>query len=128
MGFVKVGRRVWHCRGMPCVLCDIADGHETADVVYEDRECMGVSPLRLMAPVHVLLFPRAHFADLPTFLVATGDGAGRLMRRAVTVADDLGLGDRGYRLAWNFGPDTGQRIMHPHLHLLGGSRLVDQLG
>lgn len=84
---------------------------------------MAVTPLRRMSPVHVLLFPRAHFADLPAYLAADANDAGRLMRRAAIVAEDFGLGDRGYRLAWNFGPDTGQRIMHPHLHLLGGTRL-----
>lgn len=41
----------------------------------------------------------------------------------------LGPESRGYRLAWNFGPDTNQKIAHPHLHLLPEqNELTDRLG
>ncbi len=49
------------------------------------------------------------------------------MRRDALIAADLELAVGGYRLAWNFGPATNQRITHPHLHLLGGTTLSDKL-
>jgi histidine triad (HIT) family protein len=88
---------------------------------------IALTPLRSMAPIHVLLFSKEHVADLPTILIEHVPAAGELMRRAALIAHDLDLTVRGYRLAWNFGPDTKQRIMHPHLHLLGGAMLSDKL-
>jgi len=112
---------------MDCVLCGIAQGDEAAERVYEDARVLAVTPLRPMAPVHVLLFPREHVADLPTFLLEDVSAVGEVMRRAALIAAELGLTGSGYRLAWNFGPDTKQRIMHPHLHLFGGAVLSGSL-
>lgn len=113
---------------LDCVLCGIARGEEAAERVYEDVGVLAVTPLRPMAPIHVLLFPKHHVADLPTYLLEQVDSAGQVMRRAALIAAELGLAVSGYRLAWNFGPDTKQRILHPHLHLLGGATLSDKLG
>ncbi|MGO1611448.1 HIT domain-containing protein [Brevibacterium aurantiacum] len=59
--------------------------------------------------------------------VRSSPRVGRLMRRAAEIAAQRGLNERGYRLVWNFGPDTKQRITHPHLHLLGGTLLREEL-
>lgn len=112
---------------MTCILCDVADGTESAEIIYGDPEFLAITPLRVMAPTHVLLFPRAHYPDLPCYLAAEPESAGRLMKRAAAIAAQRGLHERGYRLVWNFGPDTNQRITHPHLHLLGGTLLRDDL-
>ena len=48
---------------------------------------------------------------------------GYLFKVARDMAEQEGLADRGYRLAINQGPDSGQEIAHLHLHLLGGRRL-----
>lgn len=113
---------------MTCVLCDVADGTEPAEILYDDGECVAITPLRTMAPTHVLLFPRVHDGGLPGYLDAEPESAGRLMQCAATIASKRDLSERGYRLTWNFGPDTQQRTMHPHLHLLRGSPLRSELG
>ena len=45
-----------------------------------------------------------------------------LLMAAKAVADAEGIGgeDRGYRLAFNVGPDATNTVPHLHLHLLGG--------
>ncbi|MDN5550843.1 MAG: HIT domain-containing protein [Brevibacterium sp.] len=105
----------------------MADGTESAEIIYDDPECLAITPLRVMAPTHVLVFPRAHYDGLPYFLEREVESVGRLMRRAAEIAAQRGLNERGYRLVWNFGPDTKQRITHPHLHLLGGTLLREEL-
>lgn len=112
---------------MECVLCSVVSKEEQATILYEDHEFLGISPLRAMAPTHVLLFPQAYYCDLPAYLNAEPESVGRLMKTASLLASERGLQSRGFRLAWNFGPDTNQRILHPHLHLLGGARLQDRL-
>ncbi|WP_166974363.1 HIT family protein [Brevibacterium atlanticum] len=49
------------------------------------------------------------------------------MKTASQLAAERGLQRRGFRLAWNLGLDTNQRILHPHLHLVGGAQLQDML-
>jgi histidine triad (HIT) family protein len=110
-----------------CILCRIAEGAEPATLLHEDADVIAITPLRSMAPVHVLVFPREHVRDLPTLLAARPSLATRLMQVAGDIAEAEGLGSRGFRLAWNYGADTGQTIFHPHLHLLGGARLADAL-
>ena len=48
---------------------------------------------------------------------------GRMFGVARRLASDEGLAGRGYRLAFNVGPEGGQTIYHLHLHLLGGRQL-----
>src|SRR6478735_3120838 len=96
---------------MCCVLCAVVDGSEPAEIVHEDSRCLVIVPRRSMAPLHLLLFPRDHYSDLPTYLATEPAAAGHLMRQAAVTAKQHGLAERGYRLAWNFGPDTNQRIM-----------------
>ena len=38
------------------------------------------------------------------------------------LAKKLGLGERGYRIVTNIGPDAGQAVFHLHFHLLGGRK------
>jgi len=47
---------------------------------------------------------------------------GKMMSIASELATERSLDRRGFRLAWNYGPDTSQTILHPHVHLLGGAR------
>lgn len=112
---------------MKCVLCDIAAKAKAATVHYEDNDLLAITPLREMAPTHVLLFPRVHYVDLPSYLETQPESASRLMQRASMIATERGLSECGFRLVWNFGPDTKQQIMHPHLHLLGGRQMLEQL-
>jgi histidine triad (HIT) family protein len=42
---------------------------------------------------------------------------------ANALAEQAGVKDSGFRLAFNAGDDGGQTIDHLHLHLLGGHRL-----
>ena len=39
------------------------------------------------------------------------------------VAEKLGVGESGYAVRINNGPDAGQEVFHLHLHVLGGKRL-----
>lgn len=62
---------------MTCVLCDVADGMEPTEILYDDGESVAITPLRSMAPTHVLLFPRVHYDGLPGYLVCRSTHAVR---------------------------------------------------
>ncbi|HAE82915.1 MAG TPA: histidine triad nucleotide-binding protein, partial [Ktedonobacter sp.] len=40
-----------------------------------------------------------------------------------SLAKKMGLGECGYRVVTNFGPDAGHSVFHLHFHLLGGRKL-----
>jgi histidine triad (HIT) family protein len=40
------------------------------------------------------------------------------------VAELEGLAERGYRLVFNVGEDSGNSVAHLHLHVLGGRRMA----
>jgi len=47
-----------------CIFCRIAAGEVPARVVIEDDEVIAIEDLDPQAPVHVLVLPRRHLADL----------------------------------------------------------------
>jgi histidine triad (HIT) family protein len=72
------------------------------------------------APVHVLVIPRAHHANVAE-LGAAGDGLlGELLAHAHDVAVTEGIAGSGYRVVFNTGSHGGQTVGHVHAHILGG--------
>jgi histidine triad (HIT) family protein len=71
----------------------------------------------------LLVIPKRHITSLAD-LGAGDDGlVGAMVRQARDLANQLGLGERGYRLVLNCGDDAGYSVYHIHLHLLGGRKL-----
>ena len=108
---------------MACLFCDIAAGRRPSRTVRSDERVVAFHDIRPQAPTHVLVVPRKHVTTLLD--LEPGDDAlvGEMVRTARDVARDLGLGERGFRLAFNCGDDAGYSVDHIHLHLLGGRPL-----
>jgi histidine triad (HIT) family protein len=105
-----------------CLFCGIVAGDVPAEIVYQDDRAVAFRDIVPQAPVHVLIVPVNHIVDASTVTAADGADVAALLIAAKAVADAEGLGaeDRGYRLAFNIGPDSGNTVPHLHLHLLGG--------
>jgi histidine triad (HIT) family protein len=107
-----------------CVFCRIASGEIEAELVYEDDSVVAFNDLNPVAPVHVLVIPRAHTGALDEIEDAgTESLLGKMVSAAGRVAADLGVAGRGYRLVINQGRDAGQVIDHLHLHVIGGREM-----
>jgi len=109
--------------GKDCLFCRIAAKEVPARLVREDAEVVAFRDINPQAPTHVLVIPRRHIASVTE--LSPGDDAlvGRLVRTGVEVARSEGLGERGFRLVFNAGPDAGYSVFHVHLHVLGGRRM-----
>jgi histidine triad (HIT) family protein len=106
-----------------CIFCEIAAGRAEARVVYEDDLVVAFEDVQPQAPVHAPVIPRSHLADARQ-VSEDGDGVlERLFEAAHVVARGQGVGDSGYRLVFNVGPDAGQAVDHAHLHVIGGRGL-----
>lgn len=109
---------------MDCLFCKMADGRIKPDIVYEDDQVLAFRDIMPQAPVHVLLIPKKHVANLDALTTADTALAGHLLLTAGRIARDLGLADNGYRLVNNCNRHGGQTVYHLHLHLLGGRQMI----
>jgi histidine triad (HIT) family protein len=105
-----------------CLFCKVVAGEVPATVVRDDPDTLAFRDIDPKAPVHVLVVPKAHHADMAAVLAADPALVARIHATAVAVAEAEGL-DGGYRMVANTGPDAGQSVHHAHLHLLGGRHL-----
>ncbi len=105
-----------------CLFCGIVAGDVPAEVVRSDERTVAFRDLNPMAPVHVLVVPRRHIPDASQVTPSDADDVAALLVAGKAVADAEGIGqvDRGYRLVFNVGPQSGNSVPHLHLHVLGG--------
>lgn len=111
-----------------CVFCDIVAGKIPSDIIYQDEDFVAFRDIHPLAPVHIVIIPKAHISSLAEVGERQEGLMGRLVLLAAKLAGKEGIADRGYRLAINCGPEGGQIIPHLHMHLIGGRKLADQLG
>jgi histidine triad (HIT) family protein len=109
---------------MACLFCEIVAGRIPSRVVYQDETVLAFHDIKPEAPVHVLLVPKKHLTSLLDLQPEDDALVGSLVRRARDLAQELGLGERGFRLVFNAGADAGYSVFHIHLHLLGGRSLA----
>ena len=105
-----------------CVFCGIVAGDVPAEVVAETERTLAFRDLSPVAPTHVLVVPRDHFADVGALAEADPAYLGEVFAAATAVARSEAL-DGGYRLVTNTGSDGGQTVGHLHVHVLGGRGL-----
>ena len=110
-----------------CLFCKIVAGEIPATIVRETDTMLAFRDIDPKAPVHVLVIPKEHYADVAT--LAQGDPilAGQLLDTAAAVAESEGILLDGFRLIFNTGEYGGQEVDHAHGHLLGGAPLGPML-
>lgn len=109
---------------MDCLFCKMASGQIKPDVVYEDEHVLVFRDIAPQAPVHVLLIPKKHVANLDALTGEDATLAGHILLTAGRVARQLGVADSGFRLASNCNAQGGQTVYHLHFHLLGGRQMT----
>ncbi len=106
-----------------CIFCKINRGEIPSDILYRDDDCFVIRDIAPKAPVHLLVIPTVHF----TYLAGLSEEFQPVLWRMFSAARDMatreGVGDSGYRLVINQGPDSVQEVPHLHLHVLGGRHL-----
>lgn len=101
-----------------CVFCRIAAGEIPAVLIYEDDVVVAFDDLSPQTPVHTLIIPRAHRANLDDSV--DDETLAALLRAVPEVARVKGVHDSGYRVIINNGRDANQTVDHVHVHVMGG--------
>ena len=105
-----------------CLFCKIAEGQIPSKIVYQDEDIVAFEDIHPQAPHHILLIPRRHITSMSDLTLEDGPTLAMLFIVANKLAQKLGLGERGYRLVTNVGPDAGQAVYHLHFHMIGGRK------
>ena len=111
-----------------CLFCDIVEGKIPSTKVYENDYVLCFNDINPVAPVHVLVVPKKHFADMNE-LASDPEGAlyaGEITKAVAEVAKIKGVSD-SYRTINNCGEGAGQTVMHVHFHVIGGVGLTEKL-
>ena len=94
-----------------CLFCRIVAGEIPSSKVYEDDTVYAFRDINPMAPVHILIVPKAHLASAADI---TADNAA-LVAHIFAVIPQIAAAD------------ACQSVPHLHFHLLGGAKMADRM-
>ncbi|MDR3021033.1 MAG: histidine triad nucleotide-binding protein [Treponema sp.] len=106
-----------------CLFCKIIANEIPSKKLYEDDEMLAFQDINPVAPVHFLVIPKKHIANLLELEAADAPLAGRLFHKAAEIAKQQGCEEKGGRFIVNTKSDGGQTVDHLHIHFLGGRAL-----
>lgn len=109
-----------------CLFCKIIAGEIPSSKVYEDDTVYAFRDIAPMAPVHVLIVPKAHIASADGVNGTNSAAVARIFEVIPPIAAAEGLSN-GYRVITNCGEDGCQSVKHLHFHLLGGKKLPESM-
>ena len=111
---------------MDCLFCAIAAGEIPSSKVYEDESILAFRDIHPMAPVHILIVPKTHIANVDGVTGENSAVVARIFEKIPVIAKEAGI-TNGYRVITNCGADGCQSVMHLHFHLLGGVKLPEKM-
>ena len=108
-----------------CIFCKIIAGEIPSRKVYEDDLVVAIHDIEPQAPVHVLVVPKKHLADLMAVQPEDQALIAHIMTGVIPqLVGDLDLKEKGFRVVVNTGTEGGQTVPHLHFHLLGGRSMA----
>ena len=107
---------------MDCLFCKIAAGEIPSQKVYEDEEILAFRDIAPMAPVHILVIPKAHIGSVDEVTAENSGVVAHIFQVIPKIAKAENL-EKGYRVVSNCGEHAGQSVHHLHFHILGGRQL-----
>ena len=106
-----------------CLFCRIVKGEIPSEKIYEDEKVYAFSDVDPKAPVHVLIVPKEHMADVtdPRAVAL----AGSLFSAVQAIAKQLGLEENGFRCVINgIGPGSRYIDFYDRFDALVNGRIV----
>jgi len=95
-----------------CIFCKIVKGEIPTKFEKETKDLVVFKDVHPKAPIHLLIVPKKHIADIREETGVTWASIGKL---AIKLAKEMRL--KGFRLVHNAGEAAA--IPHMHVHFLG---------
>ena len=105
---------------MSCIFCKIVADESPAQIIYRDDLVTAIRDIHPIAPIHFLVVPNRHIASVNELEAGDEMLVGHMVLVAKGLAVQEGIAEKGYRLILNTGPQSGQTVLHLHLHLISG--------
>ncbi len=105
-----------------CIFCKIIKGEMPSTKVYEDEFCLAFENIQPVAPIHILVVPKKHVANITE---ADGEMVKELFEAINNIAKNKNIDKSGFRVVTNCGNDAGQTVNHLHFHILAGKKLEE---
>lgn len=103
-----------------CIFCKIAAKAIPVNAIYEDEQLVAFPDINPVAPVHILVIPKKHIANILEAVPEDAALLGHIMVTIPKIAAAAGLADDGFRTVINTKDNGGQTVYHLHLHIVGG--------
>ena len=102
-----------------CIFCKIILGIIPAQKVYENQDVIVISDIAPKAPIHYLIIPKKHKANIQSCDESDQAMLGNILLTAQHLSTML-VGNREFKLVSNNGKSVGQSVFHIHVHFLAG--------
>ena len=102
-----------------CLFCKIVRGEIASQKVYEDEDVFAFRDIRPLAPVHFMIVPKTHVANLYDADMTHHKALGKMLALAGELARKEGATE-GFRTIINNGRVAHQEVYHVHMHVIGG--------
>jgi histidine triad (HIT) family protein len=100
---------------MECIFCQIVAGEIPAQIVGESTHAIAFRDIAPAKPVHILVVPREHHADVAELSFASPEALVDLIQLGSRLAAEHSTGS--FRLTFNTGEEAGQTVFHAHGHI-----------
>ena len=87
-----------------CIFCKLASHEIPTNVIYEDEDVIAFEDMEPLMPVHSLVIPKEHYADIadgvPDEIIA------KCFKTIVKIGEMKGISEGGYRILVNKGDNA----------------------
>ena len=108
---------------MDCIFCNIIAGQIPSTKILETNELVVIKDINPKAPVHYLIIPKIHLADMRNLTTKTHALGAQIFSAAQKLSKDLN--NAPFRLVISNGHEAGQRVYHLHVHFLAGATFTE---
>ncbi len=109
------------------IFAKILRGEIPCTKLHEDDHVLAFRDIAPVAPIHVLVIPKAAYTDAADFAArASAAEIAAYYKAVANIAKGLGVSE--YRLVSNKGAEAGQTVFHFHTHIIGGKKLGGLVG
>ena len=107
-------------RDANCLFCQIVEGKEPAQIVWENEEFVAIKNKYPVAKIHILVIPKDHIEKKKLAAGNGGEFWSKMMVAVFSVIRLKALDQTGYKLVNN---GAGyNHFEHEHMHILGGTK------